>query len=399
MAPTTRSLATLSRLSCLLVVLLGLVLMIPASVAAQGQSSAKVQVCHRPPGNPANYHTITISANALASHLAHGDLPGACEDQCEALCNDGNACTVDAGTFDPATKRCVCSPTPVDCDDSNTCTADSCNPATGCVNTPVAGLACDDGNTCTTAEACNAEGQCGGGTQVPGCCVTDNQCDQSNQCAPQACEGNTCVTQPVVCPGDACSVAACDPATGCTSVPRDCNDANPCTTDSCNPVTGCVNTPIANGTSCGDGNVCNGAETCQEGACVAGPPPNCNDNNACTVDSCDPAVGCTFTAANCDDSNACTADSCEPASGCTQTPVSCDDGNQCTADTCDPSTGCQSDAVPDFTPCDDGNPNTFSDRCFSGVCQGVMCFEEGRSCNRNTQCCSGICTVDTRRCE
>lgn len=60
---------------------------------------AKVEVCHRPPGNPNNYQTITISANALPAHLAHGDLPGACATQCDALCNDGNACTVGHGVW------------------------------------------------------------------------------------------------------------------------------------------------------------------------------------------------------------------------------------------------------------------------------------------------------------
>ncbi len=39
---------------------------------------AKVTICHIPPGNPANAHTITISANALAAHMAHGDTTGIC---------------------------------------------------------------------------------------------------------------------------------------------------------------------------------------------------------------------------------------------------------------------------------------------------------------------------------
>jgi hypothetical protein len=39
----------------------------------------KVDVCHIPPGNPENAHTITISENALDSHLEHGDYLGACE--------------------------------------------------------------------------------------------------------------------------------------------------------------------------------------------------------------------------------------------------------------------------------------------------------------------------------
>ena len=38
-----------------------------------------VTICHFPPGNPANAHTITISVNALPAHLAHGDFIGSCE--------------------------------------------------------------------------------------------------------------------------------------------------------------------------------------------------------------------------------------------------------------------------------------------------------------------------------
>ncbi|MEX0854558.1 MAG: LamG-like jellyroll fold domain-containing protein, partial [Nitrosopumilaceae archaeon] len=38
----------------------------------------KVKVCHIPPGNPGNAHTIKISKSALAAHLAHGDTKGAC---------------------------------------------------------------------------------------------------------------------------------------------------------------------------------------------------------------------------------------------------------------------------------------------------------------------------------
>ncbi len=37
-----------------------------------------VTICHIPPGNPANMHTITISVNALPAHLAHGDYVGDC---------------------------------------------------------------------------------------------------------------------------------------------------------------------------------------------------------------------------------------------------------------------------------------------------------------------------------
>ena len=43
-------------------------------------SEEKVTICHIPPGNPDNAHTITISRSALDAHLAHGDTIGECEE-------------------------------------------------------------------------------------------------------------------------------------------------------------------------------------------------------------------------------------------------------------------------------------------------------------------------------
>ena len=48
---------------------------VPGAIA----EGAKVDVCHIPPGNPENAHTITISENALSTHLDHGDRVGACD--------------------------------------------------------------------------------------------------------------------------------------------------------------------------------------------------------------------------------------------------------------------------------------------------------------------------------
>ncbi len=39
---------------------------------------AKVAVCHEPPGNPANRHTIYVGESAVPAHLAHGDSRGPC---------------------------------------------------------------------------------------------------------------------------------------------------------------------------------------------------------------------------------------------------------------------------------------------------------------------------------
>ena len=49
------------------------------SVSAQA-AVPKVTICHVPPGNPANAHTITIGAPAVPAHLANhdGDAVGPC---------------------------------------------------------------------------------------------------------------------------------------------------------------------------------------------------------------------------------------------------------------------------------------------------------------------------------
>ncbi len=39
-----------------------------------------VPICHVPPGNPSNRHTITVGESAVAAHLRHGDHRGRCED-------------------------------------------------------------------------------------------------------------------------------------------------------------------------------------------------------------------------------------------------------------------------------------------------------------------------------
>lgn len=55
---------------------LGIAGLYASAVMAQAD---KVDVCHIPPGNPENAHTITISENAVEAHLEHGDYLGACD--------------------------------------------------------------------------------------------------------------------------------------------------------------------------------------------------------------------------------------------------------------------------------------------------------------------------------
>ncbi len=223
-------------------------------------------------------------------------------------------------------------------------------------------------------------------------------CDDSNACTADSCVAGTCVHTPITCDdNNACTIDSCIPTLGCLHPQRVCNDNNPCTTDSCNPSTGCIFTPVANGTSCSDGNLCNGAETCLNGTCTAGTPINCNDNNPCTVDLCTPPTGVCFyppvtngtscsdgnlcngaetcqsgicmagTPLVCNDNNACTTDTCNPATGCVYTPIVCNDNNSCTTDTCNPASGCVYTPVADGTACIELSNGT----CQSGVCVSI----------------------------
>ena len=46
----------------------------------QPTNPKKVTICHIPPGNPAERHTITVGAPAVAAHVRnHGDEIGACQ--------------------------------------------------------------------------------------------------------------------------------------------------------------------------------------------------------------------------------------------------------------------------------------------------------------------------------
>jgi len=69
----------------------GAVVMLLASGAMA--KPTKVDVCHIPPGNPDNAHTISVGARAVPAHLAHGDTLGACDDgPCTVECALGQIC-------------------------------------------------------------------------------------------------------------------------------------------------------------------------------------------------------------------------------------------------------------------------------------------------------------------
>ncbi len=94
-------------------------------------------------------------------------------------CDDSDVCngleTCDAGS-------CLAG-TPLDCDDSNACTDDSCDPGTGCANVNNTDP-CDDGDACTENDACSG-GSCGAGSAVDcddSIACTDDSCDSGSGC-------------------------------------------------------------------------------------------------------------------------------------------------------------------------------------------------------------------------
>src|SRR5258705_7328689 len=54
-----------------------------------------------------------------------------------------------------------------------------------------------------------------------------------------------------------------------------CNDNNPCTVDVCDPSVGCSHTAVVDTTPCNDG-LCSTGRTCTTGVCGAGTPTDCS---------------------------------------------------------------------------------------------------------------------------
>jgi hypothetical protein len=157
----------------------------------------------------------------------------------------------------------------------------------------------------------------------------------------------------------------------------DLDDGNPCTVDSCDPVTGVTHVPLPAGTSCSDGDVCNGEESCDSGgACRPGAPPAIDDGNPCTKDLCDPVLGVSHVqvpeGASCSDANACNGEErCDAFAKCLAgtTPL-VDDGNPCTVDGCDPATGPTHRPAAAGVSCSDGNVCNGEEACDGeGHCQ------------------------------
>ncbi|MBI5487469.1 MAG: hypothetical protein HY905_09065 [Deltaproteobacteria bacterium] len=205
------------------------------------------------------------------------------------------------------------------------------------------------------------------------------ECDGAGLCGARP-DGRACGDGDL-CNGDeTCSAGSCAAAPSLL-----CDDANACTADSCAPDTGCTNTPAFDGAACSSPLFCDG--TCAAGDCVGTAPADCDDENPCTADRCDLARHACVRepvadGAPCDDPDPCVAEGACAAGVCSGgTPITCDDGEPWTADWCDPGVGCRSANVAAGTACDDGDPATSGDVCDdAGRCVGSVPASSGCDC-------------------
>ena len=213
-------------------------------------------------------------------------------------------------------KRCLCT-TPAECPQPKasecstaTCLAGVCGIAPANVGQP-----CDSSNKCITGATCTNQGICAG---------TPKNCDDGNLCTTDTCDPQTgkCVHRAKDCnDNNACTRDFCDVSTGqCINTPISCTDGNPCTVDTCDPVRGCVNTPKYDLAQLDLDDKCNTHSCNSQTGELVQTPVNCDDNNACTVDTCDSALGCIHTPIVCNDNNPCTTDSCVDGN-CVYTPI------------------------------------------------------------------------------
>jgi hypothetical protein len=241
-----------------------------------------------------------------------------------------------------------------------------------------------------TGEICNGiDDDCNG-------VADDGTCDDGNGCTIDTCAGADGCTYELLMEGecldgDACTIGDHCEEGVCVGKDIDCDDENPCTVDSCDGLGGCKSEPQV--AVCDDGDPCTLGDLCTDGTCQGTASLTCDDGNPCTDDSCGEA-GCVYTVneSGCDDGNACTeGDGCADGS-CVGAAVACDDGNLCTTDSCDVSKGCVT--ANNTQPCDDGDTCTLGDACADGGCaaganeltceDGNPCTDDG--CDTNLGC-------------
>ncbi len=301
----------------------------------------------------------------------------------------------------------------------------------GATDGDVASCLCGD-DLCSVAcgenyAACPADclkATCGDGTCEAG--ENPNNCpeDCCGFCGDGKCVGYICAEadpkSPSFCPADcatACGNGSCDLGENATNCSADCSPTSSCGNTLCDKNEDFASCALDCG-FCGDGVCAQGLGETEPGCpadckatCAA--DGDCNDNNACTVDTCSGGGTCKHTgtcddnnlctynkcvlgvcsflgiAATCADDVACTVDLCDPKAGCVHlgNDVTCTDSNPCTDDVCDGKQGCV--MVPNSVTCTDSDVCTENDFCQGGACvAGAM-----KNCDDKNPCTIDSCEM------
>jgi uncharacterized repeat protein (TIGR01451 family) len=190
---------------------------------------------------------------------------------CNDLSCDAESCTANNCTAGDTCSGGVCNPGPApNCDDGSICTEDSCDPATGCVNdSSQLGDLCDNGG----ADQC-LEDFC---DPVLFCQTRPVNCDDGNPCTDDSCDSGTgcvhvnntsaCSDGDACTTGDTCGGGTCNPGSAVN-----CDDGNACNgVETCDSGTGCVaGTPVV----CTASDLCHDAGTCDTGTGLCSNPSN-----------------------------------------------------------------------------------------------------------------------------
>jgi hypothetical protein len=273
------------------------------------------------------------TANPCAGPDGDGNCAESCNesnDTCTAAdpvgsaCTDGSACT----SFDVCSNGTCVGGSTVSCDDSNPCTEDSCNPVTGCVNTPYGGCNLPNGSPCIANGMCskgncecadaacsskvcsavdcdckynaNGDGTCNSGFLNDGVDDPDDTCGAQTCCGDNNCGGTS----------NLCNIAdgaLCNTNQDCESNQCECTNAT-CTTSAkrCSPVDCICKFNVTGDGSC-DGDVttttdpedCVSTDNCVAGSCKHPNNRPCTTDSDCISNFCECAdAGCTYKECN-----------------------------------------------------------------------------------------------------
>jgi hypothetical protein len=373
------------------------------SLCSDGINCNGVEVC--------DSGTCVDSEPVDCSHLENPCFDGVCQEKdgsCSQImladgttCDDGNFCTVEG-----VCAQGSCETAPRDCSGA----ADQCNEgvcdedADACVPQPISdGTTCDDGSFCTVTDSCQA-GTCEGATRDcsgAGDQCNDGICDES---------ADSCVSQPIAdgttcSDGQYCTVDdVCQAGTCAAGAPRECGaSGGSCRTGVCDEqADACDGDPVPDGTSCEDGAFCTVSDACLAGTCAGGATRDCSaagdqcNDGICDESnrSCEPTPKPTGT--TCDDNAFCTTGDVCTSGSCAGSARDCSGaGDQCNSGSCDESAdSCVPQPISDGTSCDDATFCTVSDTCTSGACGG-----SARACAwAGDQCNDGVCDESASSC-